>query len=653
MRSLYVTFLALVVFFASSALVAADKTWTGLGGGAGWQEPTNWGVVAPVGGDALIFPNVTKKTSSNDFPAGTAFGPLTFNAGGYLISGLQMDLNGGVFLNGANAVQLALPLEIAVPVAFSVSNGSGVLTMSQTISGTGGIIKSGSGLLALNAANTYSGGTVIMGGGIQVGGTLAGGVQIYDGALVGTGTVQGITSLNQGVATIAPGTNAAFGTLTSNGDVTLFGNDRISFDVNGVTADKLVVVGAINLASTPIQISVGTAPAENTDLTLIDNDGTDPVIYDAANPSNYLASVTLNSLPYRVLFVGGTNRNDVVLRRVVSRVPTTFTLTTSSANPIIHGTGVTFTVQFTGAVGAPVGEVVTFWDGAEYIGSATLDITGQATTPAISTLKPGNRNITALFPGNTNYAMTRTSNIFVQGVAGTITTTSLAVTPNTSAPGSSTSNELVTLAATVTPQGTGSVTFFDGSVALGTVAVTANPTVLATTTLTAGAHSLSATYTATGGFVSSASATVVHTVTGGTPTTTTLTALPVPAPPAVVAGTAVTFTATVNGGTPTGSVVFRDGAVTLATVPLSGTSAALTTSGLPAGSRSITAYYLGSTEELASTSNTVTYVITAAPDGSGSTSNDVELSGGCGLGSGIGALILGLLMLMGLRLRRH
>jgi hypothetical protein len=64
-----------------------------------------------------------------------------------------------------------------------------------------------------------------------------------------------------------------------------------------------------------------------------------------------------------------------------------------------------------------------------------------------------------------------------------------------------------------------------------------------------------------------------------------------------VAGTAITFTATVSGGsgTATGNVVFRDGAVDLATVALNGSAqAAFTTSALAGGSHSITANYQGS-----------------------------------------------------------
>lgn len=649
--------LALVMFFlfAGSALVAADKTWTG-GGGAGvpdWASGTNWGGVAPVANDSLIFPILTpsslNKTASNSYAAGTAFGPITIDAGGYVLSGNQIDLNGGFFLNGANTAQVVLPLELAVPLAFTVSHGSGILTLTQPISGAGGIIKSGNGLLILNGSHTYSGPTIIHAGGLQVGGSVPGVIQVTTGTIIGTGSVDGITSLNQGVAAIAPGTSSAIGTLTSDGDVTLFANDRVYFDITSTGSDKLTVNGEVDLGigtdGINLALQSGYVPAVNTSFVLIENDGTDPVVFDAVTPSNYLIpTFTMNGQRFQVSFVGGTNRNDVVLKKV-GPSNATVTLTTSDAL-VAYGDSVTFTASVTG--GAVDGFPVSFWDGNEFLGSSNIvGFQAQFTT---TTLKPStlasDRMITAMFEGNTSLAPARSA-ILSQAVTGTLTSTGLVVSPA----GSSASGALVTLTATVTGGSpTGTVTFFDGGVEMATIAVTTNQAVHTTSTLIAGAHSLSATFNPTGGFVTSSSSAVAHTVdTGTTDTSTVLTT----SAASVVAGTDVTFTATVSNAT-SGSVVFRDGVVTLATVAVSGGGVAtLTTSGLAAGSHSITADYLGTTVFEPSDSNMVTQVITAAPDGSGSTTDpNVELSSGCGLGSGVSALLLGLLMMLGLRLRR-
>jgi hypothetical protein len=62
-----------------------------------------------------------------------------------------------------------------------------------------------------------------------------------------------------------------------------------------------------------------------------------------------------------------------------------------------------------------------------------------------------------------------------------------------------------------------------------------------------------------------------------------------------------------------GTVQFRDGAATLATVPLSGNSASMATSGLSAGVHPITAVYSGDDDVLGGTSNTVMQTVTSAP----------------------------------------
>jgi len=79
-------------------------------------------------------------------------------------------------------------------------------------------------------------------------------------------------------------------------------------------------------------------------------------------------------------------------------------------------------------------------------------------------------------------------------------------------------------------------------------------------------------------------------------------------------GQSVTFTATVSSssGTPTGSVTFKDGTTTLATVALSAGVAKYTTATLAVGTHSITAVYGGSTTFSTSTSAAVSQVVNKA-----------------------------------------
>jgi autotransporter-associated beta strand protein len=79
-------------------------------------------------------------------------------------------------------------------------------------------------------------------------------------------------------------------------------------------------------------------------------------------------------------------------------------------------------------------------------------------------------------------------------------------------------------------------------------------------------------------------------------------------------GVAVTWTATVAGGMPSGSVAFYDGATLLNSGTLNASyQATFTTSGLTAGTHSLTAQYLGNSTHAASVSGVLSQVIVGPP----------------------------------------
>ncbi len=78
-------------------------------------------------------------------------------------------------------------------------------------------------------------------------------------------------------------------------------------------------------------------------------------------------------------------------------------------------------------------------------------------------------------------------------------------------------------------------------------------------------------------------------------------------------GQAVTFTATVSGNAPEGSVTFRAGGNSLASVALVGNVATYTTSDLAVGNRNMTARYSGDSSNAASTSAAVVQAVMALP----------------------------------------
>jgi len=166
----------------------------------------------------------------------------------------------------------------------------------------------------------------------------------------------------------------------------------------------------------------------------------------------------------------------------------------------------------------------------------------------------------------------------------------------------------LTLTARVEPyypnaaQRTGTVTFFDGTTLLATVALKGSKstfTINATNALNVGTHSLTAVYGNDPLFGPSISAVQSETVTAAK----THIVLTVPA--SAVFGQVVTLTAKVisyppSGAVPTGSVTFFDGTTPLGTVNLTGGKATFTTSTLPVGKHTFVVVYNGNAIELSS-----------------------------------------------------
>jgi hypothetical protein len=158
-------------------------------------------------------------------------------------------------------------------------------------------------------------------------------------------------------------------------------------------------------------------------------------------------------------------------------------------------------------------------------------------------------------------------------------------------------NSPVTFTATITPTTpttaptpTGTVVFSDGATNLGTVNVSASAASFTTSTLTAGTHTIAATYSGDTLYTGSTANLTQKTI--GPPNIQLVSSLN-PSTPNVN----VTFTVTVSSsnGTPTGTVIFNDGSTALSVaLPLDGSGvAAFSTATLAAGTHPITAVYGG------------------------------------------------------------
>ncbi len=186
-------------------------------------------------------------------------------------------------------------------------------------------------------------------------------------------------------------------------------------------------------------------------------------------------------------------------------------------------------------------------------------------------------------------------------------------------PASSRQGTPVTFAASVVGLSpTGSVQFFDGSAALqGSLALApVNEAVaritVTTSSLAAGVHGISASYSGDAQNAAIAAANSLplrHEVSappGGT-------RVDLAGPASSELGAAVAFTAIVTGDRPAGTVQFKDGAADLgAAVPLVDAMAVATVSTLALGSHAITAAYSGDAGNLASTSNAISHTVYAS-----------------------------------------
>ncbi len=266
-----------------------------------------------------------------------------------------------------------------------------------------------------------------------------------------------------------------------------------------------------------------------------------------------------------------------------------------SPNPASFGQTVTFTATISSATqgaGVPTGSV-SFTEGATNFGTASVDSGGQASVTN-SALSIGNHAITATFTGTGGWGNSSAASATLPINEGTSTGLITSLSP-------STFGQSVTFTATVTPTDsgagvpTGSVAFKDGAATLGTVALDGTgKAIYSTSNLTVGTHSIGATYVGSAGWQTSSATALSQGVQDGTLTVATSSLNP------SVSGQSVTFTATVTAmdsgaGIPAGSVTFKDGATTLATVTADGTGkAAYTTSSLGAGSHLISVNFAGS-----------------------------------------------------------
>ncbi len=171
----------------------------------------------------------------------------------------------------------------------------------------------------------------------------------------------------------------------------------------------------------------------------------------------------------------------------------------SSLNPSTAGQSVTFTATVAGPSGnttAPTGSV-NFLDGTTTLGSGTLNGAGMATF-STSSLAVGSHSITAVYGGDLNFSGS-TSNAVSQVVNAAVKLTST-TTVNSSLNPSGQGQSVTFTASVAGPAGnttvpTGTITFMDGTSALGSGSLNGSAqATYSTASLSAGSHSITAVY---------------------------------------------------------------------------------------------------------------------------------------------------------------
>ncbi len=166
--------LAAVLGIASSLLLvthsrATTLIWNGGGANGNWSSAANWfGAGTPTNGDTVVFQGAAGLNNTNNI-ANLTLSQIQFRNGGFVLYGNAFTLTNSILCTntvGTNTVAANLTLATA-DVQLVVSNGTSVsLFMSNSISGSVGVVKSGTGNLyyRANIANGYTGTTLIRSG---------------------------------------------------------------------------------------------------------------------------------------------------------------------------------------------------------------------------------------------------------------------------------------------------------------------------------------------------------------------------------------------------------------------------------------------------------------------------------------------------------
>jgi fibronectin-binding autotransporter adhesin len=458
----------------SATALQGQTTWDGGGANSNWSTAANWNAnIAPgnpsnsvlhFGGTLRLTPNVDSNWTVNGLAFDTGAGAFVIGGSTLTIgsSGVSNDggslqtINNTIIMNAAEAFQTTSTGNLTL--GGNVTNGgflvtanatSGtVVTLSGTLSGSGGVAKNGAGTLLLSGNNSYTGTTTINAGTVKIGATGSGG----NGPLgtTGSGTVvnfggaldlNGFTLTNaeplsisgSGVNSTGALTNSSATAATFSGVTTLAGNTTIGGTGNitlsagltdGGSARTLTKTGADTLL---LNAAAGTWTSNNS---VVINGGTLQAGITNALGSSALSNLTVNAT------TAGTTANFALGNSVAQSIASlTFGgtgATNTSTNNVSIGTSSTLTLGGNvtyDATNNPLGATIS--GGTLGLGAATrtfaiADSTNAAKDLSVSSVISGTGGLTKTGTGTLSLSGSNTYSGATTINGGTLSITSMA-----------------------------------------------------------------------------------------------------------------------------------------------------------------------------------------------------------------------------------
>jgi len=435
----------------------------------------------------------------------------------------------------------------------------------------------------------------------------------YTGTLAGTGAA---TTAAVQVAAVQGGSVTFLAQCTTTASFSCSNPGRITGSNNlGTPTMKLTAapVPPVNGTATSFAATVsgagGKYPTPTGNLTFEDNGSS----IGSQTLSNGTASLSdsnwsSGSHSFSAVYGGDNNYASGTATANATVATATSTLLGVSPNPPVSGstTTLTATITYTPTNGVGPSGTVNFFEDGTQIGSGTVTA-GVATFSSTTLSSATAHSFDAVYLGDSNY-LTSTSPAVASAATGSVaTTTALNVSPNPPVSGSTT-----TLTATISQTGsssspTGTVTFYEDSVSIGTGTVSGGVATLTSTALSSTvAHSFIAVYGGDTTFKTSTSPAFATAASTATVATSTLLSV-LPNPPVSGSTTTLTATITYTGTTaPTGTISFYEDAALLQSTAVSNASSSISSTTLSSKTaHAFSAVYSGDSTYKPSTAPTV------------------------------------------------